>query len=47
VDTIVKMAVDYGMSLNFPNESLIIALLIVQFNKAIIKLSFGKFKDIP
>jgi len=31
VDTIVKMAVDYGMSLNFPNESLIIALLIVQF----------------
>ncbi len=31
VDTIVKMAVDYGMSLNFPNESLIITLLIVQF----------------
>ena len=31
VDTIIKMAVDYGMSLNFPNESLIIALLIVQF----------------
>ena len=31
VDTIIKMGVDYGMSLKFPNESLIIALLIVQF----------------
>ena len=31
VDTIIKMAVDYGMSLNFPKESLIIALLVVQF----------------
>ena len=31
VDTIIKMAVDYGKSLKFPNESLIIALLIVQF----------------
>ena len=31
VDTIIRMAVDYGMSLNFPAESLIIALLIVQF----------------
>ena len=31
VDTIIKMAVDYGMSLKFPNESLIVALLIVQF----------------
>jgi UMF1 family MFS transporter len=31
VDTIIKMAVDYGMSLRFPNESLIIALLIAQF----------------
>ncbi|MFL3027390.1 MAG: MFS transporter [Candidatus Neomarinimicrobiota bacterium] len=31
VDTIIKMGVDYGMSLQFPNESLIIALLIVQF----------------
>ena len=31
VDTIIKMAVDYGMYLKFPNESLIIALLIVQF----------------
>lgn len=31
VDTIIRMAVDYGMSLNFPGESLIVALLIVQF----------------
>ncbi len=31
VDTIVKMAVDYGMSLNFEESALITALLIVQF----------------
>ncbi len=31
VDTIIRMAVDYGSSLGFPAESLIIALLIVQF----------------
>ncbi len=31
VDTIIKMAVDYGLSLGFPSESLIIALLLVQF----------------
>lgn len=31
VDTIVKMAVDYGMSLNFEESVLITALLIVQF----------------
>jgi len=31
VDTIIRMAVDYGASLGFPSESLIIALLIVQF----------------
>jgi len=31
VDTIVRMAVDYGMSLGFPSSSLITALLIVQF----------------
>ncbi len=31
VDTIVKMAVDYGMSLGFPSDSLIKALLMVQF----------------
>lgn len=31
VDTIIRMAVDYGSSLGFPSESLIIALLITQF----------------
>lgn len=31
VDTIIRMSVDYGMSLGFPSSSLITALLIVQF----------------
>ena len=31
VDTIVVMAVDYGVALDFPQDSLIIALLITQF----------------
>ncbi|MEA2007541.1 MAG: MFS transporter [Chloroflexota bacterium] len=31
VDTIVRMAVDYGMTLGFPSSALIIALLMVQF----------------
>ena len=31
VDTIIKMAVDYGSSLGFPSSSLITALLLVQF----------------
>lgn len=31
VNTIIRMSVDYGMSLGFPSESLIIALLITQF----------------
>jgi UMF1 family MFS transporter len=31
VDTIIKMAVDYGTSLGFPSSSLIVALLLVQF----------------
>jgi UMF1 family MFS transporter len=31
VDTIVKMSVDFGMSLGFPDNSLIIAILMVQF----------------
>lgn len=31
VDTIIRMAVDYGMSLGFPSSSLITALLMVQF----------------
>lgn len=31
VDTIIRMAVNYGSSLDFPSDSLIIALLITQF----------------
>lgn len=31
VDTVVRMAVDYGLSLGLPSQSLIIALLITQF----------------
>ena len=42
VDTIIKMAVDYGMSLNFSGESLIIALLIVQFVAFPAALIYGR-----
>lgn len=31
VDTVIRMAVDYGLSLGLPSDSLIIALLITQF----------------
>jgi UMF1 family MFS transporter len=31
VNTVIKMAVDYGLALGFPTNSLIVALLIVQF----------------
>jgi UMF1 family MFS transporter len=31
VDTVIRMAVDYGLALGFPSSSLIIALLITQF----------------
>jgi MFS transporter, UMF1 family len=31
VDTVIKMAIDYGVSLGFESSSLIVALLIVQF----------------
>ena len=41
VDTIIKMAVDYGMSLGFESAVLIIALLIVQFVGFPFALLFG------
>jgi UMF1 family MFS transporter len=41
VDTIVRMAVDYGMALGFPAERLILALLIVQFVGFPAALGFG------
>ena len=41
VDTIVKMAVDYGISIGFYSEDLILALLIVQFVGFPSALAFG------
>ena len=41
VDTIVRMAVDYGMSLGFDSNSLIVALLITQFVGFPSALAFG------
>lgn len=41
VDTIVRMAVDYGMALGFPSDSLIVALLITQFVGFPAALFFG------
>jgi UMF1 family MFS transporter len=41
VNTIIKMAVDYGLSLGFPQQSLIAALLITQFVAFPAALGFG------
>ena len=43
VDTIVRMAVDYGLSLGFDRNSLIVALLITQFTGFPSALAFGWF----
>jgi MFS-type transporter involved in bile tolerance (Atg22 family) len=45
VDTIIRMAVDYGMSIGFPSSSLIIALLITQFVGFPCALIFGKLGE--
>jgi UMF1 family MFS transporter len=42
VDTIIRMAVDYGLSLGFNSDDLIVALLIVQFVGFPAALLFGK-----
>ncbi len=42
VDTIIRMAVDYGMSIGFDSNDLIVALLIVQFVGFPAALVFGK-----
>jgi UMF1 family MFS transporter len=42
VDTIIRMAVDYGMSLGFDSNDLIVALLITQFVGFPAALGFGK-----
>jgi UMF1 family MFS transporter len=45
VDTIVTMAVDYGLSLGFQSSSLTLALLITQFVGFPAALAFGRFGD--
>jgi len=45
VDTIVKMAVDYGMSIGFESNDLIVALLIVQFVGFPAALIFGRLGE--
>jgi UMF1 family MFS transporter len=42
VDTIIRMAVDYGLSLGFESNDLILALLLVQFVGFPAALAFGK-----
>jgi UMF1 family MFS transporter len=45
VDTIIRMAVDYGLSLGFESTDLIVALLIVQFVGFPAALVFGKLGE--
>jgi UMF1 family MFS transporter len=45
VDTIVFMAVDYGLSLGFPDSSLMVALLITQFVGFPAALVFGRLGE--
>jgi UMF1 family MFS transporter len=45
VDTIIRMAVDYGLSLGFESNDLIVALLIVQFVGFPAALAFGKLGE--
>jgi UMF1 family MFS transporter len=41
VNTVIKMAVDYGLSIGFPQESLVAALLLTQFVAFPAALAFG------
>jgi len=45
VDTITRMAVDYGLSLGFDAKSLIVALLITQFVGFPASIAFGKIGE--
>jgi UMF1 family MFS transporter len=45
VDTIIVMAVDYGLSLGFRQEDLILALLLVQFVGFPCAIAFGRIAD--
>lgn len=46
VDTIIRMAVDYGLSLGFSYDSLILALLITQFVGFPSAIAFGKIGEV-
>jgi UMF1 family MFS transporter len=45
VDTVIRMAVDYGMSLGFEANSLIVALMITQFVGFPAAIAFGKMGE--
>ncbi len=45
VDTIIRMAVDYGLALGFASQDLILALLVVQFVGFPAALAFGRLGD--
>lgn len=45
VDTIIRMAVDYGMSIGLDSNSLILALLITQFIGFPAAIAFGKIGE--
>lgn len=45
VDTVIRMAVDYGLSIGFPAQSLMTALLITQFVGFPAAILFGKFGE--
>jgi MFS-type transporter involved in bile tolerance (Atg22 family) len=45
VNTVIRMAVDYGMSIGLPSDALIIALLITQFVGFPAALLFGKLGE--
>jgi UMF1 family MFS transporter len=45
VDTVIRMAADYGLALGFPRNTLITALLITQFIGLPATLIFGKIGD--
>ena len=45
VDTVIRMAVNFGQSLGFPDDSLIVALLIVQFVGFPAAIAFGRLGE--
>ena len=45
VDTVIHMAVDYGLALGFPAESLIVALLLTQFVGFPAAIVFGRLGE--